>query len=595
MLGISILMILVGQTWAKAYDRVWMEDFSFNDTAYAIACDTFSDISAYVVVGHTDNGPLGGLDVLVTKLRASDGSVIWSRAYGFLDIEAISDDYGRSVIVDYDGYSVYYAIAGYSDVHWPAGTNTDALVFKIRAIDGILVWGNVYLGGYFIDPDWINTDDYLYSIVKDGGDYLVAGNVEPGPCGGLSDVLVFKVDAATGFLAWPCACAYGKFLTIDPPIPKDDYAYSIIEDHTSGTPCSLFVVAGKSVLESGLGSDILVFKGRKSDGWIDPVTGWIYDYGIPGHFKCAYSIKNDHIAGYILTGDTDTSIVVMRLNPNLNVGWGGNAKIYSIPNLANSRCIQPTSDGDYVLTGFTAPSLTNSHDLLAMKIDQTGAIIWSKVLAGCLNQGTQMVWKDYGQWIIECPPDTYVAAGYTEWPQPSPWTPTNLLVAKMDVNGDIPCWQHPDTCMKDIETLVDSPEVAFEMSKCEYEIWMEWMEIEDTLVQVRDSVICRSGPTGIEESSAFPSIHGVYNLPNPFVSKTTIYYNLRVGGDVRLTIYDMTGRLVYTLVEGYIEAGEHTVVWDGGDGRGRRLAQGVYFYKIQSGNQTENRKIILIQ
>ena len=600
MISMGILLVLLGQTWAEAYDRFFFmqeELYSCNDTAYAIACDTVDD--AYVVVGHTDQGPLGGLDVLVTKLNAIDGSVLWSRAYGLPGFPEEVDDYGRSVIVDYGEDEVCYAIAGYTKPGFFM-SNSDALVFKIRATDGSLVWGNLYMGFYYVEPDWVYTDDYAYSIIKDGGDYLVAGNIESytyqTPCGGFSDALVFKVDAMSGMCIW--SRAYGKMHLVDPPQPKDDYAYSIIED-SSTTPCNLFVVAGKSSLEMGWLSDILVFKGKKIDGCINPASPWLYDYGLPPWvLKCAYSIKNDpHLGGYILTGDVDTSIVVMRLNPNLSVGWGGTGRIYSIPNLANSRCIQPTSDSNYVFTGFTAPGLTASDDLLTTKIDQNGVILWSKVLAGCQGHGTGMSDKDFGQWIVECPPDTYVAAGYTDWPSQSSWIPTNLLVARMDVNGNIPCWQYPDTCMKDIETLVDIEEVYVDSSYCECEIGMELVEIVDSLVEVRDSVICKSPSVGIEgeSHSRIPIIYGVRSVPNPHISETTIYYNLTVGCDVRLTIYDMTGRLVRTLVAGHIEAGEHAVVWDGRDEEDRRLAQGIYFCRIQSGNQTEEHKVILMR
>lgn len=597
MISMGILLVLLGQTWAKAYDRVWMEDFSFNDTAYAVACDTFSDTSAYVVVGHTDDGPLGGLDVLVTKVRASDGSVIWSRAYGFPGIEWEYDDYGRSVIVDYDAEGVYYVIAGYTKPGFMLTDNADVLVFKINATDGSLVWGNLYMGFYYVEPDWVYTDDYAYSIVKDGGDYLVAGNVESGlygaPCGGFSDALVLSVKATTGLLNW--STAYGKIFW--DYFPADDYTYSIIEDHYSDPPGNLFVVAGKSYCEIENFSDILVFKGQKSTGWLDPVTWWMYDYCGPWLNGCAYSIKNDHLPGYILTGDVDSSIVVMRLNPNLRVGWGGRCRIYSIPNLASSRCIEPTSDGNYVFTGFTNPGIPGPFDLLATKIDQNGTIVWSKVLAGCQSLGTWMNLDDYGQWIIECPPDTYVAAGYTEWPQPSSWVPTNLLVARMDANGSIPCPAADPPCLQDIETLVDSPEVWIDTSCCEYEIGMELIGIADTCVEVRDSVICKSPSVGIdgESYSRIPIIYGVRSVPNPYISETTIYYNLTVGCDVRLTIYDMTGRLVRTLVAGHIEAGEHAVVWDGRDEEDRRLAQGIYFCRIQSGNQTEEHKVILMR
>ncbi|MCK4255383.1 T9SS type A sorting domain-containing protein [candidate division WOR-3 bacterium] len=599
MLGINILLILVGQTWAKVYDTGWIQEASCNDTVYAIACDTvdYDSISnAYVVVGHIDPGPLGGLDVLVTKLNADSGTVIWARAYGF-PCGDMFDDYGRSVIVDYCGDSVYYVIAGYTKPGFMMIDSADALVFKICATDGSLVWGWLYSGLYYA-PQEIRTGDYAYSVVKDGGNYLISGNIEPGPCGGLSDVLVFKVKATTGLMPppWCWSYAYGKY-TSDGGIPKDDYAYSIIEDWTT-TPCTLFVVAGKSFDSESGTSDILVFKGRKSNGFLDTTTIWIHDYIPPGILGCAYSIKNDHISGYILTGDIDTSIMVMRLNSDLSVGWNGRCRIYSISNLTSSRCIEPTSDSNYVLTGFTVPGIgvpPGLTDLLVVKIDQNGTILWSNILQGCQNHGTWMTGEDYGQCIIECPPDTYVAVGYTDWPLQSSWNPTNIMVTKMDANGNIPCPQS-DTCMENILIVVDTPMINIDTSRCRYEIGMQLIEIADSSLELRDSLICCTGVTAVGEADTdFPKIYCRGNVTNPFTTRTTIYYNLIECLNVQLVVYDLSGRFVTMLVNGQMEAGEHTVIWDGRDENGNKLAPGIYFYKIQAGDYSESCKMIMIK
>ena len=581
MINVSILLILIAQPWAKAYDR-FFADSSFNDTAYSIACDTIDD--AYVVVGHTDIGPLGGIDVLVTKVNAADGSVIWARAYGSSDR---FNDYGRSVIVDYDDDgTTYYAVTGYTEPGF-YGDLADVLVFKIRASDGTLVWGNLYNG----TMDLLKfLDDYGYSIVKDGKDYLVAGNVMgtmcPTPCGGLSDALVLSVRADSGFWNW--AWAYGKIAWDNPDFPTDDYLYSIIED-SSQIPCSLWVVAGKSYNEYEMPmSDILVFKVEKSNGTIDTATWWLYDYylGFPWRFGCAYSIKNDpFVPGYILTGDIDSSIITMRLNPNLSVGWNGNCRIYTIQNLAGSRCIEPTSDKNYVFTGFTNPGIPGPFDLLMTKIDILGMIVWSKVLTGCPT--TWMNLDDYGQCIIEYQDSFYVAAGYTDWP-PS-WASTNLLVAKVDANGDIPCSPQSDTCLQDIDTPVDSPEVYVNTSVCESKLMMEIFPIADVSVDVRDSLICglSIGIKEIQNSQILLPAIMVY--PNPLIRFTTIKYQIPVKCKVSLRIYDVSGRIVKTLVNEKENAGYHSVSFDT-----KGLKAGIYFAKLVAGDYKDTKKLTIL-
>ena len=86
----------------------------------------------------------------------------------------------------------------------------------------------------------------------------------------------------------------------------------------------------------------------------------------------------------------------------------------------------------------------------------------------------------------------------------------------------------------------------------------------------------------------------VYNLeqnrPNPFNPVTTISYQLADKGLVSLKVYDLGGRLVGTLVNAVQEAGQHSVSFDGS-----RLSSGMYFVRMQAGNFTSVRKMVLLK
>ncbi|MCB0296310.1 MAG: T9SS type A sorting domain-containing protein, partial [Calditrichaeota bacterium] len=69
------------------------------------------------------------------------------------------------------------------------------------------------------------------------------------------------------------------------------------------------------------------------------------------------------------------------------------------------------------------------------------------------------------------------------------------------------------------------------------------------------------------------------NYPNPFNPRTVIRYQLSVVSDVSLTVYDLLGRRMQTLVTGRQAAGIHTVQWDGRDARSRAAASGIYSYE----------------
>ena len=83
--------------------------------------------------------------------------------------------------------------------------------------------------------------------------------------------------------------------------------------------------------------------------------------------------------------------------------------------------------------------------------------------------------------------------------------------------------------------------------------------------------------------------------PNPFTAGSTMRLALPEPGRVTVRIYDPAGRLVRTLVDERMPAGEHGVVWDGRDGTGRHVASGVYFVRAEAGRQSSSRKVVLLR
>ena len=84
------------------------------------------------------------------------------------------------------------------------------------------------------------------------------------------------------------------------------------------------------------------------------------------------------------------------------------------------------------------------------------------------------------------------------------------------------------------------------------------------------------------------------NAPNPVAAMgTDIRFRLGRDGDVRVSIFDVQGRLVRTLVDGFEFAGEHTVHWDGRDQRGVAPGSGLYFTLLSSPDGTFTRKIVV--
>lgn len=84
------------------------------------------------------------------------------------------------------------------------------------------------------------------------------------------------------------------------------------------------------------------------------------------------------------------------------------------------------------------------------------------------------------------------------------------------------------------------------------------------------------------------------NHPNPFVRSTTIRFALpATQGNVRLAVYDLTGRLVKVLAEGEFPAGLHEVRWDGTDDAGNPAPSGTYLCRLEQGDQQATQTIIM--
>lgn len=102
--------------------------------------------------------------------------------------------------------------------------------------------------------------------------------------------------------------------------------------------------------------------------------------------------------------------------------------------------------------------------------------------------------------------------------------------------------------------------------------------------------------TSISGSEYLPDeFYITQNYPNPFNPVTRVQYNIPVRSNVRLQIYDITGRLVKILSDTEKEAGTHIVSWNGNDKFGNSVASGIYFLRITAGTYTKAIKMMLLK
>jgi len=80
------------------------------------------------------------------------------------------------------------------------------------------------------------------------------------------------------------------------------------------------------------------------------------------------------------------------------------------------------------------------------------------------------------------------------------------------------------------------------------------------------------------------------NYPNPFNPSTTFKFSLSEAGEVDLSVYNVLGQKVSTVVSGTLDAGQHEVTWDG-----EQFSSGVYFYRLTTPTNTETKKMMLLK
>jgi len=85
------------------------------------------------------------------------------------------------------------------------------------------------------------------------------------------------------------------------------------------------------------------------------------------------------------------------------------------------------------------------------------------------------------------------------------------------------------------------------------------------------------------------------NYPNPFNPTTNITYTLTDAAQVKLSIFNLLGQRVATLMDGLQTPGQHTVAWDATDNRGQAVSAGIYFYKLKANGKVKTRKMAVLR
>jgi hypothetical protein len=392
-----------------------------------------------------------------------------------------------------------------------------------------------------------------------------------------------------------------------------DVGYSVLQTLDGG-----YIIAGATSSFGAGGYDVYLIK---TDSLGD--TLWTRTFGgVNDDF--GYSLQQTADGGYIITGCTKCmtgagEVYLIKTDSFGDTLW---TRTYDNFDIDEGRSVQQTSDGGYIIAGWTWLWFPETYAIYLIKTDSLGSALWTRTYGGSWDEG----------WSVQQTSDEgYIIAATGAF-----------YLLKTDSIGDIVwtknCCGANIAAGRSVQQTLDGGYIITGNSGSGIDVYLiKTDSLGDTLwtktfggvdidlgwsvKQTSDEgfiIAGRTGPflgpwdfyliktdanghvVGMEEDSSsiefkYSRVKLLQNQPNPFNWSTVIEYSLSVSSSVTLNIYDLTGRLVKTLVEGPREPGHYSIGWNGKDDAGRQVASGVYFYRLKAGDFVDTKRLILLR
>ncbi|UCH88902.1 MAG: hypothetical protein JSV49_11805, partial [Thermoplasmata archaeon] len=319
----------------------WNRTFGGSDWDQSNSVQQTSE-GGYIIAGYTKSYGAGVGDLWLIKTD-STGTESWNKTFG-----GSSNDYGRSIQQTSDGG---YIVSGYT-YSYGAG-NSDVWLIKTDST-GEEKWNKTFGGNQY---------DYGYNIQQttDGG-YIIVGHTSS--YGGSDyDVWLIKTSPA------------------DVPSWSKPFggSYNDRGDCVQQTADGGYVIAGRTqTLTSGYDVFLVKSSGRGEEQWTRAIGGSSNDYG--------YSVQQTSDGGYIIVGDTqsyggsDKDAWLIKTNSSGVEQWN---KTFGGSNIDNGAAVQQTSDGGYIIIGTTTSyGIGNLEDVWFIKTDSSGNEVWNNTFGG---------------------------------------------------------------------------------------------------------------------------------------------------------------------------------------------------------------------
>ena len=547
--GITILIIWamtnsitsqVTESWAKRYNGPG----SGADKSNAIAVD--SDGSVYVT-GSSPSAGFGTEDYYTIKYDPA-GVQLWAHRYNG---SGSSTDIAYAIAVDTSGSAI---VTGGSI---GSGTNYDYLTIKYSPT-GDTLWTRRYNG-----PK--NSKDIAYSIaIDDSGNIFITGESE----GTISTHGIFE-DYATikynpdGVFQWAAryngpAGDYDKPNSVCVDAEGNIYVTGISDGGSSGSSEPHFDYATIKYNSAGL-------------------TQWIRRYNYANGEDEGIMVKTDDLGNIFVTGFS-TSLTSSADYATINYSSSGDTtwiRRYDGPASNDDRASSLACDnlGNVFVTGKSYGGSSTNFDFVTIKYNLLGDSVWVKRYNGASNdidKGNAITLDKSGNVFVtgastniatafDYATIKYSSTGAEEW---------TIKYTNSDFAGSS---EEPTGIF--VDTLAN--------------IYVTGMSALDyaTVKYVQTPTSVDNLPQSIPDRFTLEE-----NYPNPFNPSTKISWQSSVSSRQTLKVYDVLGNEVVMLVDEYKPAGIYEVEFVAS-----LLSSGIYFYKLQSGNFVETKKMIIIK
>lgn len=469
-----------------------------------------------------------------------EGSVItFERIFGTQE-----DEGGGSIWTVNDGGYILTGSTTLPDAKYP-----DIYVARTDVF-GKILWTKTYGGNY---------EDGGTAVIQtsDGNFVVLASSNSYGS--GQSVIYLFKVDSS-GNKIWEQVISENK-----------DISPSSLRETSDGG----LIISGNTKDTPDNSSDALLVK---TDGQGN--VQWKKHYG-GSDGESASGVLPTSDGGYIFSGSIayasngDFDVYVVKTDASGNEQW---SKTYGGSNWDVANSIRKTSDGGYILAGHTVSYGAGGEDGYLIKIDVSGNQEWFKFFGYDHNDNFSSA--------VQTPDGGFLACGSTVSFFTQTIIYTDIYLVKTDSSGNMVWSKKFGGDKSENGGILPALDGGYIISgtTASYGQSIDFLLIK---INVDGSITAVPRNNGGTISNNFLLQQ---NYPNPFNPSTIIQYSIKKSGPVTLTVFNMLGKKVATLVNKYQSTGTYSVSF-----KAFGLASGIYFYRCQSGASVSVKKMILMK